>query len=161
MSTPLSTKALAELEAVEPLSRIRKLLVYILSSPANLSESVFSEGQTLSPFLYLNIMLLLLKLSLPSFQPFTWMAPPLSRIISASCSLVKLLLSLLLHFKYLSFSQIHPDKIRTEGKTFGTGSQGMRVHMAELLVRGQRHAWNSSIKDQEKSMPVAAPGSKM
>lgn len=109
MSTPLSTKALAELEAVEPLSRIRKLLVYILSSPANLSESVFSEGQTLSPFLYLNIMLLLLKLSLPSFQPFTWMAPPLSRIISASCSLVKLLLSLLLHFKYLSFSQIHPD----------------------------------------------------
>ena len=50
-------------------------------------------------------------LSLPSFQPFTWMAPPLSRTISASCSLVKLLLYLLLHFKYLSFSQIHPDTL--------------------------------------------------
>lgn len=53
-----------------------------------------------------------------------------------------------------------PGKIRTEGKTFGTGSQGMRLHMAELLVGGQRHAW-SSLKDQEKHMPVAAPGCKL
>lgn len=48
----------------------------------------------------------------------------------------------------LSLLSLEPQgKIRTERKTFGTGSQGMRVHMAELLVRGQRHAWESSIKE--------------
>lgn len=109
MSTPLNTKALAELEAVEPLSGIRNLLVYILSSPANLCLNLCSQGARLSPFLYLNIMLLLLKLSLClPFNPLPgWLLLPQES--SESCSFVKLLLSMLLHFKYLSFSQIHPD----------------------------------------------------
>lgn len=51
--------------------------LYALIS-ANLSESVYSEGQTLSPFLYLNVILLLLKLSLClPFSPLPgWLLHP-------------------------------------------------------------------------------------
>lgn len=134
MSTPLSTKALAELEAVEPLSGIRNLLVYRLSSPANLGLNLCSQRAKLSPFLYLNIMLLLLKLSLClPFNPLPgWLLLPQES--SESCSFVKLLLSML-HFKSLSFSQIHPD----------TPMITLRSHVAfpDPAVSTQRMLWLS------------------